>query len=66
MLHFLDLKTTMMMQQMELLTLRETVESMWKDFHELVGISNYKKTFVKALAKIFMLLSSIPSIRFKK
>lgn len=66
MLHFLDLKTMMMMQQMEFLTLREIVESIWEDFQQLVGISNYKKTFVKALAKIFMLLSSIPSIRFKK
>ena len=37
-------------------TLCKITESVQKDFEELVRISNDKKTFVRALAKIFMLL----------
>ena len=37
-------------------TLGKITESVQKDFEELVRISNDKKTFVRALAKIFMLL----------
>ena len=34
-------------------TLSEIAESLQEDFAELIGISNNKKTFVRALAKIF-------------
>ena len=37
-------------------TLGKITESVQKDFEELVRISNDKKAFVRALAKIFMLL----------
>ena len=34
-----------------ILTLREIVESIWKNFQELVGISNYKKNLCKSTSK---------------
>ena len=37
-------------------TLGEIAESVQEDFEELVGISNNKKTFIRALTKIFALL----------
>ena len=45
------------MKQTEFLTrYGEIAESVQEDFEELVGISNDKMNFIRALTKIFMLL----------